>query len=317
VLAVRAPSIHNTQPWRFRREGNAIEIAVDPDRALPVTDPSGWGVRIAIGAAALNLRLGYASLGWEAEAIPLPEHDRPDVLIRVRPRSRRPQTPQEHALTTAIPLRHTNRRGYLDDPVPGEALSALVEAARAEACWLQLVGPRQTTEVSDLLAAADDELEGRPGYREERVFWSRRDSADGVVPDPFAGPRIPGERLRRRDFGSRTTSPRPYESDPCVAVLGTDGQSAYDDLRAGQALQRVLLTAAEQQLTASMYSQAIKVASARARLADICGRAAPPRSPREPVRLHGSAPKRRRPDVAPPPRRRSEGRPTGRAPAPA
>ena len=64
--AVRAPSLHNTQPWRFRLRDGAIEVLVDPARRLPATDPSGWGARIACGAALFNLRLALAVAGTPA-----------------------------------------------------------------------------------------------------------------------------------------------------------------------------------------------------------------------------------------------------------
>lgn len=272
ALAIRAPSFHNTQPWRFRRHGDAIDVLADPARTLPISDPSGWATRLALGAAGLNLRLGYACLGWQTELRSLPEAD---VLLRVQPVGRRPASPNERGLTAAIGRRHTNRRGYLDQPVPGDVTALLGEAAKAESNWLRVLDPRRTAEVAELIAAADEELERRPGYREERRQWSREQGADGVRPDPLAGPRGPSERLRRRDFGGQTTSARAYESDPCVAVLGTYGGTVYDDLRAGQALARVLLTATEQRLTASMYSQPMEVPSVRDQLADVCGRPAP------------------------------------------
>jgi len=50
---VWAPSVHNSQPWRFRRTGRGAEVLVDPHR--PVADvvdaeTVGWagcGVRVA------------------------------------------------------------------------------------------------------------------------------------------------------------------------------------------------------------------------------------------------------------------------------
>jgi len=37
--AIRAPSGHNTQPWRFRIAGDGVEIYADRSRILPVVDP--------------------------------------------------------------------------------------------------------------------------------------------------------------------------------------------------------------------------------------------------------------------------------------
>jgi len=38
--AALAPSSHNTQPWRFRPDGDAIDLLADRTRALPVNDPT-------------------------------------------------------------------------------------------------------------------------------------------------------------------------------------------------------------------------------------------------------------------------------------
>ncbi|SHN75969.1 Acg family FMN-binding oxidoreductase [Cryptosporangium aurantiacum] len=295
ALGTRAPSLHNTQPWRFRWDRDAVEILADPDpaRALPVTDPSGWGVRIALGAAAYNVRLGYALLGWRAEVEPFPGSD---VILRVHPEAEHVATPAERELAAAIPRRHTNRRPYLEVAVPADTLRALVDAAGAEACRLTVLDPRAAGEAFALIRAADEDLEQRPGYAAERRAWTRGSAAgargsdaaargsaargsaapdpvDGVLADRLAGRPHLDERLRRRDFGGGAA--RPYESDPCLAVLTTSGDSRYDELRAGQALQHVLLRATASGLTASLYSQPIEVASVRTRLSALCGGGTP------------------------------------------
>ena len=42
ALAALAPSVHNTQPWRFRWDGTALSVLEDPTRGLPVLDPNGY-----------------------------------------------------------------------------------------------------------------------------------------------------------------------------------------------------------------------------------------------------------------------------------
>jgi hypothetical protein len=49
--AVRAPSPHNTQPWRFAVEHDIIEVWLDRERVLTVADPQGREARPACGAA--------------------------------------------------------------------------------------------------------------------------------------------------------------------------------------------------------------------------------------------------------------------------
>ena len=278
TVGIRAPSLHNTQPWLFRRYGDAVEILADPERTLPATDPTGWGLRIAVGAAAYNVRLGYAMLGWRAEAEAFPEPGQEHLLVRVRPVAECPATPAERTVAAAIGRRHTNRRPYLDTSVPAAILEALVEAAEAEACRLTVLDPRAVGEVAELMRAADEELERRPGYGDERHRWIRglSQAPDGVRGDPLAGRPHPDERLRRRDFGASPSGAiRRYESDPCVAVLSSSAPGRFDELRAGQALQHVLLRATAERLTSSLYSQPIEVGSTRARLSALCGAGTP------------------------------------------
>ncbi|WP_425559073.1 Acg family FMN-binding oxidoreductase [Cryptosporangium minutisporangium] len=230
---------------------------------------------MALGAAAYNVRLGYALLGWRAEAESFPEPDEDHLLVRVRPANERPPTPGERELAAAIPRRHTNRRPYLDTAVPTSALTALTRAAEDEAGRLTVLDPRAVGEAMALVREADEELDRRAGYAAEQRAWTRggTSSEDGVREDRLAGRPHPDERLRRRDFGGGPA--RRYESDPCLAVLTTTGDSRYDEVRAGQALQHVLLRATASGLTASLYSQPIEVPSTRGRLGTLCGGGTP------------------------------------------
>ena len=65
--AVLAPSILNTQPWRFRIDGDEVEISSDRKRILPVTDPQGRELLISCGAALINLRVAMRGFGCGCE----------------------------------------------------------------------------------------------------------------------------------------------------------------------------------------------------------------------------------------------------------
>ena len=59
-----APSVHNTQPWWFGTDGQAISLYADASRQLTVADPSGREMLISCGAALFTVRLGLRALGW-------------------------------------------------------------------------------------------------------------------------------------------------------------------------------------------------------------------------------------------------------------
>lgn len=69
--AVWAPSVHNTQPWRFTVGGQEISLHADADRRLVVADPNGREMLISCGAALFNVRLALRSLGYIPETLSL------------------------------------------------------------------------------------------------------------------------------------------------------------------------------------------------------------------------------------------------------
>ena len=273
--AVRAPSMHNTQPWRFRLTGPAIEVLLDPSRRLPVGDPTGRAARVACGAALFNMRLALAVEGTPARVELWPA---PDLVARLTPAGPRPPTPVERRLHAAIPRRHSNRYPFADVPVPASARRGLVGAAQDEGGWLFLAESVAEAEaVADLVRDADRILRADPAYLTELGTWTGVGTTAGEgVPHEAGGPEPDQhELLARRDFGGGPTT-RPFERDPLLAVLGAAGDHPADETVAGMALQRVLLTATDLGLAASIFTQPVDEPTSRKRLRALCGRGYPP-----------------------------------------
>jgi nitroreductase len=267
--AIRAPSLHNSQPWRFRLRDGGIEVLADPARQLTAADNGGWAVRIACGAATFNARLALAVTGTPAQVVLRPPTTDPDVVARLTPGPPRPPTYREQDLFAAIPRRHSNRQPFWPHPVPSQTRAALIEAARAEGCWLDLlVGMTALTGFAEIATSADRVLRRDAHYQAELAGWTHTDTAPDGVPVTAGGPLPePHDLLPQRPYGNR---PRPagrdYEPEPLVAVLGTAADRPTDQITAGQALQRVLLTITDAGLTSSMMSQPIEVPAARDQL---------------------------------------------------
>src|SRR5262245_1870724 len=83
TAATAAPSIHNTQPWRFDVHGEQIDVYADRLRQLDVLDPTGREMIISVGAAVLNLRVAVLAHGRMPIFRPFPELGRPDLVARV------------------------------------------------------------------------------------------------------------------------------------------------------------------------------------------------------------------------------------------
>jgi nitroreductase len=272
---IRAPSLHNSQPWRFRLRDGAVEVLADPLRQLQVADSGGWAVRIACGAATYNARLALAAAGRPADVVLRPHDGDPQVVARLTPAPSRPATYAEKDLYAAVPRRFSNRRPFWPDPVPSEVRVRLIEAARAEGCWLELlVGMTALTGFAEIAQSADRVLRRDYDYQAEMSAWLHADVAPDGIPVTAGGPAPePQDLLPQRSFSERRRGPgRDFEPEPLVAVLGSPGDQPVDQIAAGQALQRVLLTVTDAGLASSMISQPIEVPAARDQLRRALGR---------------------------------------------
>lgn len=265
--AVAAPSMHNTQPWRFHvlREAQAVELLADPDRALRRGDPNGRAAYLACGAALFNMRLAAAVAGRQPVVQLLPDPERPLLLATIRLAGPRQAQPVERELHAAIARRHTNRRPFSNRRVPPGVLAELTEAASVEGAILHVLDRDEAHRVLELARDAERDQSADPAYRAELARWAggRRDR-DGI-PDGALGPRSPEGTTPVRDFTAGQPAQRDYEwfeDAPQLAVLSLRFGGKVHWLRAGQAMQRVLLTATSRGIATDPITQPLETADA-------------------------------------------------------
>jgi hypothetical protein len=274
VRATLAPSVHNTQPWRFVTLGNSLRIYADPTRRLRVLDPTGRQMIISCGCALFNARVGLAAAGYDATIDRLPDPARPNLLARLT----LPELPADRlplsALDAVVELRQTNRRRFADDPVPREILYGLIDAAAAEGAKLfEVRRPEHRVAVAELSQDADRQQHADPAYRAELRAWTTDDPMrrDGVpalaVPHVDAGA---DDDLPIRDFDTHGSGWLPVQTrssmNQCLLVLGTleDRPAAW--LRTGEALEHVLLDVTRYGFAASPLTQVVEIPRTRALL---------------------------------------------------
>jgi hypothetical protein len=282
--AVRAPSIHNTQPWSFTADGDSLDVRRDPSRALPAVDPTGRQQVVSCSVAAEFALVALTALGHATAVEVLPDPGDPDLLVTVRVTGRREVSAGDTALAAAITARHTDRSPFHEEPLPAGLLDRLRSEIGRDGIWLQPIGgAEEEAAVAVLLDRAERAEQQDPAYLAELRAWTRTDptAADGV---PVAA--LPqGERATNfvvRDFtgGQPQTAPArtPADDDPpppverpAVVLLGTatDDRAAW--VRAGMALGRLLLRITDAGLAASPLTQVLDQSWARARLSSRLG----------------------------------------------
>ncbi|MFI5614266.1 Acg family FMN-binding oxidoreductase [Amycolatopsis sp. NPDC051903] len=273
AAAVRAPSPHNTQPWRFVVDGPRIEVWLDRDRVLTVADPAACEARLACGAAVYNLLLALRVGGFSAVLRIVPDPPDRDLLAVVRVDGTVRATPPDRRLADAVWRRHSNRRPLSAKPVGATARARLKAAALGEGGLLEFLDASgRYSAVTSLVRRADAEQSADPAYVAETARWAGRapDSPDGVPTAAF-GPRaeVPGALTLRSSHENPDLAPRPFEQDPALAVVLTRDDGTPADVRAGLALQRVLLTATVEGLVTTFVSQPFETPGTRGPLREL------------------------------------------------
>ena len=139
ALAVRAPSVHNTQPWRWRVGDTTVHLYVDEERGLPHTDPDRRELLISCGAALHHFRVAARSFGWHTVVHRFPNPDEPRHLASVE---FLPVTPTADVVGAARAIEILRANGRIQaariDPATGEwralSVSSVCRALRHGKC---------------------------------------------------------------------------------------------------------------------------------------------------------------------------------------
>ena len=275
--AVRAPSGHNSQPWRFRLRDDVLELWADRTRALPVADPNDRELVISCGAALYTLRLAVLCHGRVPLVTRFPDPARPDLLALVRLGGPHQPTMSEQELFDAIPLRRTVRGEFRRDPPPHPLVAALVQAAGVEGASFEVVADDARAKLATLVARGDRQLGADPRFRDELAHWVRahEGSPDGMPAAALGMPAWLGPinvLLARFVPWGKARALHDYRlalDAPLLAALCTSGDEPEDWLTAGEALQHVLLRATAGGLATAFLNQPVEVRPLREELGQL------------------------------------------------
>jgi nitroreductase len=272
LAALRAPSILNSQPWRWRPRGRDVELHLDPVRRLPGVDPTGHLMTMSCGAALHHAVAALAGAGYAADVDRLPADAPSDVVARVRLGA---AVEPDRSTYAAIYRRRTDRRPFADTPPSGRDLRALRAAAHRHGARLQVLPDEQVDAFAHIVELAGTAERVVPAYTRDVAEWSdrARTSGDGVA---LADVPAPGAyRVRPRDFAlDREPGLEPgtgTDRGTVYAVIVIRGLDRADWLAAGEALSDVWLTLTARGLVASPISEVVEVPQASAALRRLLG----------------------------------------------
>ncbi len=272
TLAARAPSVHNTQPWRWRVDADGLHLRADAARQLPNTDPDGRDLILSCGSALHHCVVAFAAVGWRSRVTRLPNGADPDHLATIE-LSPHPADFVDVALAAAIPRRRTDRRHYSAWPVPMGDIALM--AARAARTGVTLCQVEDIDSLHDIVArSVRDHL--TQDYLGELTEWSGRYFSVAGVPARNTPLPDPEAKVPSRLFAGAALPMAPDSSaaddNAVVLALGTRRDDRLAQLRAGEATSAVLLTATSTGLSSCPVTEPLETAETREAVrADIFG----------------------------------------------
>lgn len=266
-----APSIHNTQPWRWIVHSDRMELHAVTGRQLRLQDPEGKMLLLSCGTALHHAQVALGAGGWQYDVDSIAA----DPLAVVRLRERGVADPAAIRCFEQLPMRHTDRRTVSDEPVADAVLEALTAAAEQAGARLHPLTRDQVIEFAVLVEHAQKAEGADEQLRAETGAWVGGDRADGTgIPDASIPAEAPLTTVAERDFG-KTGSLDPgagHNNAAGYAVLYGTGDEPIDWLRAGVALSAVWLLATEHGVTLLPFSSPIEVPFTRHQLDRVIGK---------------------------------------------
>ncbi len=263
-LATRAPSIHNSQPWRWKVGKESLHLYADPDRQLPNTDPDSRDLLLSCGASLHHAVVALAALGWQAKVNRFPNPLEPNHLAAIEV-YRQPTTELDVTLAAAIPRRRTDRRHYSWWAVPDADIKLMGARAARAGVMLRQVALLPT--LQQIVAQAVWQHATDHDYLTELTAWSGRFASVAGVPARNTPKSDPTSPIPGRLFAGATLAQPPeteaVDDAAVVLALGTKDDSRLARLRAGEATSLVLLTATALGLSSCPVTEPLEIAETR------------------------------------------------------
>lgn len=305
-LACRAPSLHNSQPWRWVADGAGLHLFADRSRMLTATDNSGREALISCGAALDHLCVAMAAAGWAAKVDRFPDPNNFDHLASIDFSAVGLVTDGHRLRADAILCRRTDRLPFTE-PMNWNIVETLMRnTLDAAAPHLDVLSDDMRPELAEASRLTESLRLYDSSYHTELDWWTKPFAVtffDGV-PDSSLVTAAESDRVAvGRSFpATHHSERRPGTQDRSkVLVLSTDGDDHDDALRCGEALSAVLLECTLAGMASCTLTHLTELQSSRNLVGALTGRTAvpqllirvgevpvlgeaPPMTPRRPLR---------------------------------
>lgn len=263
-LAIRAPSVHNSQPWRWMVGDGSLHLYADTSRHLIHTDPDRRDLLLSCGASLHHAVVALAALGWQSRITRFPDPADPDHLASIEVTRREPGE-LDVVLAAAIPRRRTDRRLFSHWQVSGADVATI--GVRVARMGVQMRRVELSTDLKAVVAESVWRHVHDREYLGELTAWSGRySSTAGIparnIPDSDAHAALPG-RLFAGAALDQPPDTSARDDHAVLLALGTGTDDPVERVRAGEATSMALLTSTALGLASCPVTEPLEIATTR------------------------------------------------------
>lgn len=266
--ATKAPSGHNTQPWRFNFTESTINIKPNFEVALPVVDSENRELYVSLGCATENLMIAATHFGYETQII---QCDKTAIIV-VLTKSERVM---EDSLFCQIEQRQNNRSVYSGKKVIDlqlEKLRSIISSEYVKIHFAEIGSPLADT-LTQYIVKGNEMQMSDMAFREELLSWMRfnktqvKKSGDGLSYEVFGSPSLPEViakpivRLFLKPHQQNKSDLKKIASSSHFVLFTTKHNTVEEWIELGRLLQRFLLTVAQLGIASAFSNQPCEVAS--------------------------------------------------------
>ncbi|GAB1360639.1 nitroreductase family protein [Porphyromonadaceae bacterium] len=266
--AVKAPSGHNAQPWKFDVSEDQISILPDFSVSLPVVDPNDRELYISQGCALENLLIAARHFGFETR---IAEYGEKEVTVSLS----QGESMSDDDLFAQIQQRQCNRGMYDGSLIPDTALDTLHSMPKEKNVGLRLYGIQ--TEIGQALTSyirRGNEIQMNDhSFKDELMSWIRVNSrqvqfaGDGLSYKALGNPPLPTVLARPvvqlclSASAQNKSDMKKINSSSHYVLFTTRNNTPTEWIALGQTLQRFLLLSTQQGIASAFMNQPCEVVS--------------------------------------------------------
>jgi hypothetical protein len=267
--AIMAPSVRNTQPWRFAVRMNTVSLFADLERRQPVSDPDRRELYISLGCALENLLIAAEWHGLAHEVTYFPEYGNEELVVQVAFAPGGAPSPSRAGITLDdLRRRHNDNSVYRPVAVPAEIRRRLDVCREEREPRLDLTDDRLFRRWVDELTVEADRVDfADPIFRKELGYWIGEGAfGTGRALSRFA--RLVVTRIDLAEPVARQDGAI-VESAALLGIISAKSDTHLIHVRTGQLFERLWLTATGMGIDVHPMSQTTRVPTLRSAVGEL------------------------------------------------